>query len=118
MLAETRDVFLLTQLQEGLRYGLMKSPAVSGAQGYRELCTASRNEKKQLAANSKTSGPQGRTTRPGTMSGPQEGARPGTAKQVNVTSAGEQRTEWNPLLLDCLYTPHQEGHGSHQTSEN
>jgi len=31
MSAETRDARLFGQLQEGLRYGLMESPAVSGA---------------------------------------------------------------------------------------
>lgn len=38
MSAETRDTLLHSQLQEGLRYDLMRGPAVSGAQTYKELC--------------------------------------------------------------------------------
>ena len=49
MSSETRDTLLLCQLQEGLRYELMKAPAVSGATKYQELCTAARNEEKHLA---------------------------------------------------------------------
>lgn len=38
-----------SQLQEGLRYDLMREPAVSGAQTYKELCLAAKNEEKRLA---------------------------------------------------------------------
>ena len=38
MLAEPRDALLCGQLHEGLRYGLMKAPAVSGASTYTQLC--------------------------------------------------------------------------------
>ena len=43
---ETRETFLQSQLQEDLRYDLMKSPVVSGAQMYKELCLAAKNEDK------------------------------------------------------------------------
>ena len=46
---ETRETLLHSQLQEGLRYELMKAPAVSGSHTYRELCLAARNEEKRLA---------------------------------------------------------------------
>ena len=45
---ETRDTLLYCQLQEGLRYELMKGPAVSGATKYQELCIAAKNEEKRL----------------------------------------------------------------------
>ena len=48
MSQETRNVLLHGQLQDGLRYEIMKAPAVSGAQSYPELCLTSRNEKKRL----------------------------------------------------------------------
>ncbi len=48
MSAETREALLHSQLQEGLRYELMEASAVSGAQTYRELCMASKNEEKRL----------------------------------------------------------------------
>ena len=48
MSTETRDTLLHGQLQEGLKYELMRSPAVSGAQTYKELCLASKNEEKRL----------------------------------------------------------------------
>jgi len=47
MSAETRDTLLHSQLQKGLRYDIMKAPVVSGAQSYKELCLASKNEEKQ-----------------------------------------------------------------------
>ena len=37
------------QLQDGLKYELMRAPAVSGAQKYAKLCLAARNEEKRLA---------------------------------------------------------------------
>ena len=48
MAEETRNALLYAQLQEGLKYVLMKAPAVSGAQGYQELCVAARNEERRL----------------------------------------------------------------------
>ena len=49
MSTEPRTTLLHSQLQEGLVYDLMRAPAVSGAQGYRELCLAARNEERRLA---------------------------------------------------------------------
>ncbi len=49
MSAETRDTLLHSQLQEGLRYEVMRAPAVSGAQTYHELCLAAKNKEKRLA---------------------------------------------------------------------
>ncbi len=46
---ETREAFLYGQLQEGLRYDLMRSPSVSGALTYKELCMAAKNEEKRQA---------------------------------------------------------------------
>ena len=45
MLKETREMILYSQLQECLLYCLMKSPAVSGAQTYSELCLAAKKPK-------------------------------------------------------------------------
>ena len=45
----TRDTLMYCQLQEGLRYELMKGPAVSGATRYQELCVAAKNEEMRLA---------------------------------------------------------------------
>ena len=47
--AETRDMLLYGQLQEGLPYSLIESPSVSGAQSYRELCIAAKKEERRLA---------------------------------------------------------------------
>ena len=44
MSTDTHDTLLHSQLQEGLRYELMKAPAVSGAQVYKEFCSAAQNE--------------------------------------------------------------------------
>ena len=45
---ETRQMLLYSQLQEGLRYNLIKSPAVSGAESYGQLCIAAKREEKRL----------------------------------------------------------------------
>lgn len=45
----TRDALLHSQLHEGLRFEIMRSPAVSGAQSYKQLCTAAKNEERRLA---------------------------------------------------------------------
>ena len=47
--AGTRDALLYGQLQEGLTYELIKAPSVSGAQTYRDLGVAAKNEEKQPA---------------------------------------------------------------------
>ena len=47
--AETRDVLLYGQLQEGLSYVVMESPSVSGFQNYKELCIAEKKEERRLA---------------------------------------------------------------------
>ena len=50
MSAETRDVLLHGKLQDGLRIDLVsKAPAISGAQSYKELCIAAKNEERRLA---------------------------------------------------------------------
>ena len=43
---ETREMLLYGQLQEGLTYTLMESPAVSGAQDYKGLCLAAKREER------------------------------------------------------------------------
>lgn len=45
MSTETRDALLYGQLQEALRYELMRAPAVSGSVRYQKLCVAAKNEK-------------------------------------------------------------------------
>ena len=51
--AETRDVLLYSQLQEGLSYTLMESPLVSDSQNYKELCIATKEEERRLAEQKK-----------------------------------------------------------------
>ena len=46
---ETREMLLYGQLHEGLLLTLMESPAVSGAQSYKELCVAAKREERRLA---------------------------------------------------------------------
>ena len=50
---ETRNALLYAQLQEGLKYALMKAPAVSGAREYKELWVIAKNEERRLAELSK-----------------------------------------------------------------
>ena len=46
---ETKNTMLHSQLQEGLRYDIMRSPAVTGSQSYKELVAAARNEENRQA---------------------------------------------------------------------
>ena len=46
MSTESRDTLLHGQLQESLKCDVMRAPSVSGAQGYKELCLAAKNEKR------------------------------------------------------------------------
>ena len=46
---ETREVILHGQMQDGLRLELMKSPTVSGALTYKELCMSAKNEERRQA---------------------------------------------------------------------
>ena len=46
---ETRETILFGQLQEGLKYGIVKSLSVSGCQSYKVLCMAAKNEEKRIA---------------------------------------------------------------------
>ena len=47
MSEETRNTLLYSQLNEGLKYSLIKAPAVSGASEYQQLCVAARNEERR-----------------------------------------------------------------------
>ena len=47
---EMRDTLLYGQLMEELKYELVRGPSVSGAQTYKELCTAAKSEECRLAA--------------------------------------------------------------------
>ena len=47
MSTETKETLLYGQMHEGLRYSLMKAPAVSGAKSYSELCGAARSEERR-----------------------------------------------------------------------
>jgi hypothetical protein len=46
---KTRETLLHSQLQEGLKYDLMRSPAVSGALSYTQLCMGAKYEEKRVA---------------------------------------------------------------------
>ena len=47
MSPDTREAILYGQLQEGLSLELMKSPSVSGAMSYKELCMSAKNEERR-----------------------------------------------------------------------
>ena len=53
MSVETKDTLFYGQLHAGLRYSLMKIPAVSGAKWYIELCGAAKSEERRQMELSK-----------------------------------------------------------------
>ena len=80
MSTETRDALLYGQLQEALRYELMRAPAVSGSVKYQELCVAAKNEEKRLAELRKRQ----QYSKPGHQA---EKAKPSGDTQRNVRSS-------------------------------
>ena len=48
--AETKDALMYGQLYEGLRINIVRRPAVSGSQGYKQLCVSAKAEERMLAA--------------------------------------------------------------------
>ena len=48
MSKETKDVMLYGQLQEGLQLSIVRSPSVSGALSYKELCMTAKHEVQKL----------------------------------------------------------------------
>ena len=81
----TRDMLLYGQLQEGLRYELMRAPAVSGAQNYKELCIAARNEEKRLSKLKKRRGYQKQTI-----------SSPSPAKRLSTTKPQDKPAKPTP----------------------
>ena len=82
MLAETKDMLLYGQLQEGLHLQLMRAPSVSGAKKYQELVVVAKNEERRLADLKRrqeyircTSQPSGPTTRHRNLSERQQNPR-------------------------------------------
>ena len=55
--AETKDALLYGQLYEGLRMDIMRGPAVSGSQGYKQLCVSAKGEEHSSRGNSMASRP-------------------------------------------------------------
>ena len=49
MSAETKDMLLYAQLQEGLHLQLLRAPAVSGAKNYQRLIVVVKNEERRIA---------------------------------------------------------------------
>ena len=89
MSLETRETFLHRQLQEGLRNDLMKSPAVSGSQTYKELCRAANNEEKrqlELRIGSST------TDSPATWQPVLNQARQIRTKQINLPNSSSDNS--------------------------
>ena len=99
MSAETRDTLLHGQLQEGLRQEIMRAPAVSGAQSYRKLCLAARNEEKRPAELRKRQQYQ----RASSSSSSPRTNRPTESKMV---AANKPRTQEGHQCYNCRQTGH------------
>ena len=108
---ETRGTVLHGQLQEGLRYDIMKAPAVAGSHGYKELCLASRNEEKRLAelAKRRQYWEPPRTSTPAKNQRDQSSR--GTKPQSDTPSSQvQQRDEGRSTTQRRCYTCNQPGH--------
>ena len=97
--ASTRDALLYGQLYDGLQCDIMHSPAVSGSQGYRELCMAAKAEERRLEAlkqrqrysHDMSASPPGRDQRPLTRD-----ARPQLA--IRGRQSSDRTGEREPLM--------------------
>jgi hypothetical protein len=108
---ETRGTLLHDQLQEGLRYDIMKAPAVSGSHGYKELCLSSRNEEKRLAELAKrrqySKPPRTSTSAKNQRVQSSHGTKPQSetpSPQVQQQDEGRSMTQWR------CYTCNRPGH--------
>ena len=112
--SETRGTLLFGQLQEGLKYMLVKAPAISGAQDYQQLCLAARNEERRLLElerrrNYTRTFP---SVGPGSAHPPRPPAPPlipGTPAEVALQSSGPTLPQNNTLPRRC-FNCHQPGH--------
>ena len=102
MSSETRDALLYSQLQEGLKQEIMKSPAVSGAANYKELCIAAKNEERRMASLKKRE----QYHKPGSNPrSDRQGGEPGQA--TTQTSSGSQLKQcfnckkFGHILTEC-----------------
>ena len=117
MSTETRDALLYGQLQEGLGYALMESPAVSGATGYQSLCVAAKNEERRQAALKKRKQYQSTTGGGGPAQSNPDAKLPGGGGMLAPERRGPPtRRCWNcdtigHLAKDCR-RPKRESFGS------
>ena len=109
MSLETRETLLHGQPQDGLRFQLLRGPAVSGARTYQELCIAAKNEEKCLADLKKrqeysklhsnpTSSMQCQHAKPRQLAGSSEGR----SQKNSPTSTGNSQGNPKPTLK-CFY---------------
>ena len=109
MSLETRETLLHGQLQDGLRFQLLRGLAVSGARTYQELCIAAKNEEKRLADLKKrqeysklhsnpTSSMQRQHGKPRQLAGSSDGR----LQKNSPTSTGNSQGNPKPTLK-CFY---------------
>ena len=104
MSSETRQMLLYSQLQEGLSDELMRSPAVSGALTYTELCIAAKNEEKRRAELAKRN--QYRRPNQQKPSEAKQGSQQKTSGQPQKTTNTSTRTQQLRRCYNCGSTQH------------
>ena len=100
---ETRETILYGQLQEGLRYSIIKS--LSGSQSYKDLCMAAKNEEKRLAELQRRQQYQ----KGGNKTGSSNNTQPPTGKkteQPNKQSGSQSASAWRRKCYRCGSTEH------------
>ena len=105
---ETCNALVFGQLQEVLKYALVR--AVSGTQGYQQLCTAARNEERKLME----SGRRCQNPRPQQAASPHRQQQLKAKLSTPVTGTTPQRTGYSTLAPSsqtrkCFHC-HQPGH--------
>lgn len=86
---ETRDALLHGRLHEGLRFDIMRAPAVSGSQTYTALCVAAKNEERRLIELRKRKEYQKRVGESQSQDGPRGGRK--HAEHKNKAEAEKQK---------------------------
>ena len=100
LLPEARDGVLFPQMQEGLKYSLMESPAVSGATSYQNLCVAGKSEERRQGALTRRRQCDCRRLSPACVSGKlptssPEGGQVTTQVKPLMVSKESSRKCWN-----------------------
>ena len=101
MSTETREAILYGQMQEGLRWELMRSPNVSGAMAYKELCVAAKGEEHRQSELKKRQQYQKQSQSTGSNPSKPPSHKTGVASSHNKPSGNSSSSKSSKTCYNC-----------------